>query len=147
MANTEIRHRLGIKAAPAAIYDALTQTTKLAGWWIPDTRGRSEVGRTLEFWFGSEACQVMEVASLEPGRLVRWRATDGDLSDWAGTEVEFSLTGNGDGTTLDFRHSGYRGDVEAYPYYSTSWAVFLLSLKQFVEDGEGFPFPNRWIHQ
>jgi hypothetical protein len=28
-----------------------------------------------------------------------------------------------------------------------SWAVFLLSLKQLLEEGEGFPFPNKWVHQ
>jgi uncharacterized protein YndB with AHSA1/START domain len=147
MATSDIRHEIRIKAPPGAVYQALTDVQKLAQWWIPDTRGQSEAGKVLEFWFGETACQLMKVASLESDRLVRWQATDSDLSDWAGTEVEFRILPQDDQTRLRFRHSGYRDDVEAYPDYSMSWAVFLLSLKQLLEEGEGFPFPNKWVRQ
>lgn len=147
MAINEIWHEIRIKAQPSAIYEALTDTGKLAEWWIPDTRGESKVGKVLEFWFDDDACQLMQVASLEPDRLVRWRATDSDLSDWAGTEVEFTLVPQDNRTCVHFRHSGYRDNVEAFAYYSTSWAVFLLSLKALLEKGKGHPFPNGWIDQ
>jgi uncharacterized protein YndB with AHSA1/START domain len=38
MANQEIRHRVGIKASPDTIYQALTDVKKLAQWWTTDTR-------------------------------------------------------------------------------------------------------------
>jgi len=44
VANHEIRHEVGIKAAPAALYHALTDAKQLALWWIPDTRGTSAPG-------------------------------------------------------------------------------------------------------
>ena len=146
MANHEIRHEVGIEAAPAALYRALTDAKQLALWWIPDTRGASAPGGALEFWFG-EHCQEMRVTALEPDRLVCWRATDRGMPDWAGTEIEFALVPRDDRTTLRFRHAGWREATGAFGHCSMSWAVFLLSLKELVEVGKGFPFPNQWIHQ
>jgi uncharacterized protein YndB with AHSA1/START domain len=145
MASREIWHEMRIKASPDAVYQALTDVKKLAEWWIPDTRGESKVGNTLEFWFDEQACQLMRVSALEADHLVQWRATDSDLSDWAGTEIEFRLFPQKERTLVHFRHSGYEDGVEAFPYYSTSWAVFLVSLKELLEKGKGHPFPNDWI--
>jgi uncharacterized protein YndB with AHSA1/START domain len=146
MANKEIWHEVRIKSSPAAVYRALTDVKKLAQWWIPDTRGKSRTGENLEFWFGESACQVMQVAALEANKLVQWRAIDTDLSDWAGTEVEFKIFPHDGRTDVQFRHAGWRGDIAAFPYYSMSWAVFLLSLKELLEKGKGRPFPNEWIN-
>jgi uncharacterized protein YndB with AHSA1/START domain len=146
MATPEIRHEVRIKASPAALYEALTDAKKLGQWWIPDTRGRSEAGKTLEFWFG-EHCQEMRVTALEPGRLVRWQATEKGLPDWVGSEIEFAMSPKGGQTTVQFRHTRWPGDAAELPYCSMSWAVFLLSLKELLEKGKGFPFPNQWIHQ
>jgi uncharacterized protein YndB with AHSA1/START domain len=147
VANHEIRHEVRIKGRPEAVYQALTDAKKLAQWWIPDTRGESRTGETLEFWVGASACQAMRVTALETNELVRWQAIDSDLSDWAGTEVEFKIFPRGDRTHVQFRHSGWRGDVALFPYYSMSWAVFLISLKALLEKGKGHPFPNEWIGQ
>ncbi|MBI5444808.1 MAG: VOC family protein [Deltaproteobacteria bacterium] len=69
-----IRHEVGIKASPEAVYEALTDTNGLAGWWTSDTRGNgSEVGGLLEFWFG-DSCHKFEVVQLQAGKLVRWKA-------------------------------------------------------------------------
>ena len=115
--------------------------SKLARWWIPDTRGRSEAGKTLEFWFG-EHCQEMRVTALEPGRLVCWRATEKGLADWVGSEIEFACRR---GAARPSSSSATRGGPAMRPssaYCSMSWAVFLLSLKELVEKGKGFPFPT-----
>lgn len=146
MATKEIWHQIRIKASEAAVFAALTDPKKLAQWWIPDTRGESKVGGTLEFWLGDN-CQPMEVATLEPNKLVRWLAPKMGMDDWTGTEVKFRIYSKSDHTYIDFRHSGLRPDVELIPYYSMSWAVFLLSLKELLEKGKGFPFPNQWIYQ
>lgn len=141
----EIRHEAPIKAPPAAVYTALTDPAQLARWWIPDTRGDSRVGGVLEFRIG-EFCQPMEVLALEPDRQVRWRAPGPGPADWADSEIAFDIQAEPDGCRLGFRHSGLPEGMEKLPYYSLSWAVFLLSLKALVETGEGFPFPNRWIN-
>ena len=92
MKTYNIRHEVGIKASPEAVYQALTDTKKLARWWTSDTRGSgSKVGDVLEFWFG-DVCQKFEVVELQPAKLVRWKANrKGGLEEWAGTEIAFSL--------------------------------------------------------
>jgi len=145
MSGAEIWHQVRIKAPAAAVYDALTRTERLAQWWIPDTRGESRVGGTLAFWFSADAAEIVEVVAMEPDRLVRWEPGMGGMSDWRGTQIEFTLAAGGDRTTLQFRHFGWSQPVENFPYYSYSWAVFLASLKDLLETGAGSPFPNRWV--
>jgi len=36
----KILHEVGIKASPDVIFEALTDTKKLAAWWTSDTRGK-----------------------------------------------------------------------------------------------------------
>lgn len=143
----EIAHEISLKVSPRSVYEALTEPTLLQQWWIPDTRGESKVGESLEFWFSRDACQVMTVTALEPEQLVRWKTPAGDSSDWAGTEVEFALAAQRARTRLTFRHYGWHRPVERLPYYSMSWAVFLISLKDLLQKGKGYPFPNEWIHE
>lgn len=145
MTTKEIWHQVRIKASEDAVYHALTDPQLISQWWMPDTRGESKVGKTLEFWFG-ENCQPMKVIGLEPDKLVRWQAPEKGSDDWAGTEVEFKISSQSNQTYVHFRHFGWRPDVELIPYYSMSWAVFMLSLKELLEKGKGFPFPNQWIH-
>jgi uncharacterized protein YndB with AHSA1/START domain len=81
-----IRHKVGIKASAEAVYQALTDTKKLAGWWTSDTRGSgSTVGGVLDFRFG-DFSQKFEVVELKPGKLVRWKFREG-FDEWTGTEV------------------------------------------------------------
>jgi uncharacterized protein YndB with AHSA1/START domain len=144
MHNTQIWHDIRITASPGAIYAAITDAKQLGRWWIPDTRGESRVGKSLEFWFSPTASQVMEVVELKPGELVRWRDAAGPMDDWSGTEVEFKIMPRGERTSLQLRHHGWTEIAEGFPYYSLSWAVYLTSLKDLLQSGEGHPFPNKW---
>lgn len=76
-----------------------------------------------------------------------WKATQYGLSDWSGTDIEFAISSRDDKTTFHFRHSRWRDYAEYLPDCSMSWAVFLLSLKELLEKGTGFPFLNHWNHQ
>ncbi|HEX8960079.1 MAG TPA: SRPBCC domain-containing protein [Geobacteraceae bacterium] len=141
MKTYDIRHEVGIKAAPEAVYQALTDTRKLAGWWTSDTRGSgSKAGDVLEFWFG-DFCQKFQVVELQPGKLVRWKAIEG-IEEWAGTEIAFSLIPDEKQCYVDFSHSGWRRDSGLFPHCSTKWAVFMLSLKDLLEKGKGRPAPD-----
>ena len=146
MSLTQIFHEAPMKAPPSTIYAALTDPKLLARWWIPDTRGESRIGENLEFHIG-DFCQQMKVLALEQDRLVRWTATDQEPADWSKTEIEFEIRPDGEKCWVRFRHIGLQADMKRLPYYSLSWAVFLLSLKELVETGTGLPFPNRWIEQ
>jgi uncharacterized protein YndB with AHSA1/START domain len=138
-----IRHEVGIKATPKAIYQALTDTKKLAGWWTGDTRGNgSKVGDKLEFRFG-DLCQKFEVVELQSDKLVRWKAIRNEsFEEWDGTELAFSLSANEKECSVHFSHSGWQKDSGTFPHCSTKWAVFMLSLKDLLEKGKGNPWPS-----
>lgn len=143
MSSREIWHEIRINASPRDVYEAVTDVEKLAHWWTTDTRGRSEVGKTLEFWFSkSHASAIMEVMALKPHELVQWRVIDsGTGGEWIGTELEFKIFRDQGRTVLHFRHSKWNLDATSFPECSMTWALFLLSLKEFVETGKGRPYP------
>ena len=141
METYSIRHKVGIKASAEAVYQTLTDTKKLAGWWISDTRGDgSRVRSVLEFWSG-DFCQKIEVVELQPGKLVRWKYREG-FDEWVGTEIAFYLKSDEKQCYVQFNHAGWRSDSGSFSFCSTKWAVFLLSLKDFLEKGKGRPVPN-----
>jgi uncharacterized protein YndB with AHSA1/START domain len=139
--NNVLWHRVGIKATPSAVYQALTDAKKLSLWWTTDVRGKSEIGENLEFRFG-QFCQTIQVTALEIDQCVRWLATENGLADWVGTEIEFTIEVQSDQTFVFFRQTGWRDGTEMFPHYSMRWSVFLLSLKDFLETGKGHPSPH-----
>ncbi len=142
----DIIHRIGIKASPAQVYDAVATTTGVAGWWTRDTTGSSKAGGTVNVRFlhqnGDEIGQMdYELVTLDPGREVTWRFISGP-PEWIGTEATFRLAQDGDMTVLNFGHRNWREPVEFMGHCSMKWAVFLLSLRDLVERGKGQPAPE-----
>lgn len=149
MSTREIWHEILINASPSDLYEAVTDVKKLAHWWTTDTRGQSELGKTLEFWFTGFRAAAMQVTALKPDELVQWRVVDGAAADWIGTELEFKIFRDEGKTILHFRHSKWRQDAKTFAHCSMGWAIFLLSLKEFVETGKGRSHPydmpvNMW---
>lgn len=137
----DILHRVGIKSSPNVVYKALTSTEGLSGWWTTDTQGEGEVGGVIQFRFEPKGGFDMKVIELDPARRVLWRVVDGP-EDWLGTTVGFDLKRDDDFTIILFKHQGWKEPVESMHHCTTKWAVFLMSLKSFVETGKGAPFPN-----
>jgi uncharacterized protein YndB with AHSA1/START domain len=136
-----IVHRVGIKSASTAdVYTALTTVEGLRGWWTTDTEGSSEVGEVLQFRFEGGGFD-MRVLQIEPGARVVWRAIDGP-SEWIDTDIIFYLTQDDDYTIVRFEHNAWREEDDFMCHCSTKWAVFLLSLKSFIETGSGSPWPH-----
>jgi len=137
----DILHRIGVEhSSPEQVYGALTTLDGLSGWWTEKTSGEADLGGVIEFRFGPGGFD-MKVAELEPGRLVRWDVVGGP-EEWIGTSVQWDLRQDGDYTIVLFTHEGWREPVEFMHHCSTKWATFLMSLKQFLETGEGAPAPR-----
>ena len=83
----------------------------------------------------------MEVKALEPSKKVHWYFTAGP-EEWIGTDVIFDLHEEGDYTIVLFGHRNWREEVEFTSHCSMKWAIFLLSLKELVENGKGRPSPD-----
>jgi uncharacterized protein YndB with AHSA1/START domain len=141
----DIIHRIGIKAPPTKVYEAVATTQGVAGWWTRDTRGTAKVGGKVNVRFRRDGKEIgamdFEVTKLEPHRVVNWRFLDGP-PEWVGTDVTFDLSQDGDTTILNFGHRNWREPVEFMAHCSTKWAVFLLSLRELVETGQGKPAPE-----
>ena len=131
----DILHRVGIAADPARVFEALTTIQGIRDWWISTAEGDAAEGCVFTF-----RGNRFEVAHADPS-LVRWRYS-GTAEDWVGTEMVFRLIRKDGQTYVLFTHQGWREPVEFMHHCSTKWAVFLLSLKALVEQGEGRPEPH-----
>jgi uncharacterized protein YndB with AHSA1/START domain len=142
----DIIHRVGIKAPASQVYAALSTVEGVAGWWTRQTTGVSKVGGALAFRFlsptgGEVGCFDMEVLELRPDEQVRWRVKGGP-QEWIGTDLEFSLSQQGEYTVVLFGHRNWREAGESMAHCSMKWATFLLSLRALVETGNGKPAPD-----
>jgi len=138
----DILHRIGITASPEDVTTALTTIPGLAGWWTDDTHGDESVGGVIRFQFPVAGGGFdMKVLDVEPGKLVRWEVVDGP-EEWMGTHVTFELSTADEYTIVLFRHEGWKEPVEFMYHCSTKWGSYLLSLKKYVETGQGDPAPR-----
>ncbi len=141
----DILHRVGITTSRDAVYQALTTTEGLAGWWTTDVRGDGDAGGVVQFRSvrGRPGAEWLrhEVHGGEAGgaRGLGGRRRPGE---WIGTQVSWDLTTEGDYTIIMFAHQGWREPVEFMHHCSTKWATFLMSLKAYVETGAGAPAPD-----
>ncbi len=141
-----IIHRIGIKSPAAQVYQALSTINGLANWWTEDTQGDEHVGGKITFTFRSETGDIkgqmmMEVKELNAENYVSWNCISGP-EEWIGTEISFDLSETDGQTIIIFDHKNWREQVEFTAHCSMKWAVFLLSLRQYVETGNGNPSPQ-----
>ena len=137
----DILHRVGIKASPSDVYNALATCEGLSNWWTTTTHGDSKVGGIIEFRFGPRGGFDIRVLDLVPGKHVLWQVVDGP-EDWIDTRISFDLKQEDDYTNLLFKHQGWRKPVEFMHHCSTKWGTFLMSLKSLLETGNAAPWPN-----
>ena len=83
----------------------------------------------------------MTTVQLMPAKKVVWQCTEKE-GEWQGTTITFELEQAEGQVFINFSHRGWAQQTRLYAHCSTKWAVFLLSLKDYLETGEGRPFPN-----
>lgn len=137
----DINHRVGIHASPKKIYEALTTDIGLTKWWTNDISGAGEVGSIIKFRFNGEGPDFA-VIELVPHKTVRWQHSGDVPESWMGTEISFQLQVEGEQTFVRFTHANWKKPTDFMAHCSTKWAVFLLSLKDAIENDQGRPFPN-----
>ncbi|MGL4475182.1 MAG: SRPBCC family protein [Shewanella sp.] len=137
----DITHRVGIKTSPEKVYQALTTNEGLAKWWTHDTTGAGGVGSIINFRFNGGGPDFT-VIKLVPNKTVCWQHLGNVPESWVGTEISFHLEAKGEQTFVRFIHSNWEEATEFMAHCNTKWAVFLLSLKDMLETGQGKPFPN-----
>ena len=131
----DILHRVGINVTPEKVYEALSTIEGLRHWWIVETTGDAKKGGLIDFGF----CE-MKVVDSKPKKLVHWKCTRGP-NEWVGTEVIFQLKWKDEQTFVIFKHANWKEPVEFMHHCSTKWAIFLLSLRDWLERSERRPYP------
>ena len=142
----DIIHRIGIKSPLAKVYKAFTSIEGLANWWTNETSGDAKVGGKIAFVFRSLQGEVvgkmiMQVQELNADKDARWRCIDGP-PDWIGTDITFQISTQDNQTILIFGHRNWKEATESTAHCSMKWAVFMLSLREYVETGKGKPSPK-----
>jgi uncharacterized protein YndB with AHSA1/START domain len=142
----DIIHRIGIKSPVQNVYHALTSMNGLSNWWTSEVSGDDTEGGKIEFRFMSKTGEligkmVMEVQELNSEKSVRWRCIEGP-GEWIGTDITFQLSEQDSQTIILFGHRNWREAVEFTYHCSMKWAVFLLSLREYLETGKGRPSPD-----
>lgn len=130
----------GTQVASSHIQQALTTLEGLSSWWTNDTQGNPAAGGELVFTFGNNGGFVMRVLKNTAAQ-VHWQCIQGP-DEWLGTLIEFELQQHSTHCQLMFRHAGWAAEVPFFYHCSTKWATFLLSLRDYVEQGQGRPFPD-----
>ena len=138
----DILHRIGMRNTTSLkVYQALSSQIGLSCWWTSDTLGTADQeGQSIRFNFGNEAITI-RVLELSPNRHVLWEVTDGP-AEWYGTKISFVLKEEEDFVILLFKHMDWQAPVDFMYHCSTKWAIFLMSLKQYLETGTGAPYPK-----
>ena len=134
-----IYHQVGVKAPLEDVYQAIATTNGISCWWTR-TRGNPDRGGRLEFSF-DDISVIVEVTDNTPGKHVEWTVL-GDEGEWLDTRICFDLDAEENQVIVNFQHADWKQTTPMLAHCSTKWAVFLLSLKDFLETGTGKPFPN-----
>jgi uncharacterized protein YndB with AHSA1/START domain len=131
----DILHSVGIKATPKKVFEALSTIGGISHWWVVGTKGNAKQGGIIDF--GNATMRVVE---LKPNKVAKWKCMTGP-KEWVGTDLTFQLKAKKDQTVVLFTHANWKKPTEFMRYCSTKWAIFLLSLKDWLEREEGRPYP------
>ncbi|MBT5018446.1 SRPBCC domain-containing protein [bacterium] len=138
----EIRHRVGIKSSLQNVYDATYQPAKIQSWWATSATGAATVGAHIELVFPGYPNHTWEIDELSDNELVRLKLLAGP-EPWHRSELCFEFNESNEQVFVTLTHTtGPETPDAAIQYFRTKWPMFLISLKQFLETGQGMPYPN-----
>ena len=138
-----IRHRIIINSSPKKIYLAASTLDGLKQWWTRDAllnTSSLEIGTLIQFRFG-DGGPDMRVLKLAPGKEVVWECVGG-TDDWIGTQFQFLIEEKEGKTILFFSQTGWKEESEFFAHCNCRWAYFMLSMKLYLEQGKGTPYPE-----
>jgi uncharacterized protein YndB with AHSA1/START domain len=133
-------HTVLIDADADKIYEALSTSRGLAGFWTADSQAEPKVGTIARFGFHGPQLEV-RVDELKPGTLVKWSAAGG-FDEWKGTTITWEIVKKDGGNEVRFNHAGWPKELPPSELASVnySWGRIVGRLKRYAETGEPAPF-------
>lgn len=140
---SDVLHLLQIQAPREKVYQAIATAAGVHGWLSRDAEFDPQVGSRGEIRFaGGERILKITLEGLDPATRVVWKVLSAAMPNWAGTTIEFRLDASDTSTMLHFAHRGFAQADDLFAMSTTIWASFLISLKQYLETGQGMPHPD-----
>jgi hypothetical protein len=130
---------IGTTASVKQVMAALNTIDGLSNWWTVHTTGATGKGDVLQFRFPKQGPDMRVIETTN--QKVVWECIAG-VDEWVGTRLHFEVSAQDGQTLLMFKHAGWTDETPFFHHCSTKWAVFLLSLKAYLDTGEGQPFPH-----
>ncbi|OLS26417.1 MAG: hypothetical protein HeimC3_09670 [Candidatus Heimdallarchaeota archaeon LC_3] len=132
-------HVVAINEKQEKIFRALTQQDGLAKWWTFSAKAEPKEGSIAEFGFyGGQVVFKMKITQLKTPEKVEWECVEGP-PEWVNTKLSFQLSTGENGTNLRFIHGNWQSTENMFGGVNYQWALYLLSLKKYVETGTGEP--------
>lgn len=138
----KIEHINYIKVPVAQVYKALTTQEGLGACWTTALIVEPKPGFINEFDFDDDYGTKMKIVELSENKRIEWECIASD-PEWVGTGVSFELSEKEGVTAVVLKHFNWRELTEFYRWCNYNWAMFLLSLKSYCEDGAGTPYQKR----
>ena len=134
-----IYHQVGVNVDITSVYQAITSQEGLSNWWTKTT-GDTSVGSKLNFHFNEQIIE-MTILELITDKKIVWQCTE-KKSEWKDTIITFNLEATDEQIFINFSHTNWAEQSNLCSHCSTKWAVFMLSLKTYLETGKGRAFPD-----
>ena len=134
-----VNHSIVMEASSERVLAAISTLDGLKSWWTTGVTGSSELNKVIKFDFGGSGFDMKVVASTE--NTVSWKVVAGP-DEWMETPVHFEIRPHEKGCILYFSHSEWKETSDFHHHCSMKWATFLLSMKDYLEQGAGKPYPN-----
>ncbi|MET8450767.1 SRPBCC domain-containing protein [Streptomyces sp. NPDC005209] len=135
----DIALRLAIEADADTVYDAISTTDGIRGWFTTTATAGEGVGGLHELAFpGVPEPWRLRVTEAERGKRL---VLAGQNGPWTGTEQTYEVLARpAGGVTLRFTHSGFPAVDDAHRDFTYGWATKFVRLKGYAETGEPAPF-------
>lgn len=133
--------RVPIDADAGSIYNALSTSEGINGWWSNHTEGPEGAGSTMRVAFPDAPMTFdFEVTEERPNERVAWRCLAGP-PEWIGTSISLDIQSGADGAnSVLFSQDGWKTTAESFPFIAYSWAQILPRLKELAESRRAHPF-------
>jgi uncharacterized protein YndB with AHSA1/START domain len=138
----KIEHINYIKSPISEVYQALVTERGLGQTWTKKLRVKPELHFVNEFDFNDNYGTKMKITELSENKRIVWQCIESD-PEWVGTGISFDLSEKDGVTSVVLKHFNWRELTEFYQACNYNWAMFLLSLKTYCEDGKGQPYQER----
>lgn len=136
----EMKHLILIEAAPAAVFNALTTSEGLRGWWTADSQAEPRAGGKTELGFHDRSTVFrMKIAEFKPSRHLVWECV-GDDEEWTGTRLIWDLHEEDGKTLLEFQHGNWKQQSRYFKTCNSTWGMLMYRLKDFVEGKSPGPY-------